>query len=187
MQTGFVKLLLTDEIIRAVLWTLLHSLWQGLLIAIGVVIIIMFTKKSGSAIRHNLLSSLFLLFLLAACVTFYWQLHSPSKFGTDSPSASANIKQPETFSLYGNTGLSDSLLSDNFLDKAINYFNNNASWLVAIWFILFSVKCIRLFTNLAYIQRIRNYKIHLPEEYWINKLQALIAKLQIKRTITLLE
>ncbi len=59
---------------------------------------------------------------------------------------------------------SDSLLNNNLLDKAINYFNNNASWLVAIWFILFSAKCVRLFTNLAYIQRIRNYKIHLPEE-----------------------
>jgi bla regulator protein blaR1 len=60
-------------IARAICWTLVHSLWQGMLAAVLAGIIILLTRKSRPALRHNLLAAILLLFLGVAGATFMWQ------------------------------------------------------------------------------------------------------------------
>jgi hypothetical protein len=55
MKLMFLDWLIGDRVMQSVCWTLLHSLWQGLLAAIIAAIIIMLTRKSAPAIRYNLL------------------------------------------------------------------------------------------------------------------------------------
>ncbi len=62
--------LFNDEIMQALCWTLIHSLWQGSLLAIIGGTVILATKRSSSVVRYNSLSVLFLLFVLVACFTF---------------------------------------------------------------------------------------------------------------------
>ena len=47
--------LISDKMMQALCWTLLHSLWQGLLLAIIAALIIMITRRSSPALRYNLI------------------------------------------------------------------------------------------------------------------------------------
>ncbi|HVW62872.1 MAG TPA: hypothetical protein VHC48_22630 [Puia sp.] len=52
--------------IQAICWTLIHSLWQGLLFAVGAGVVMLLTRRASAAVRYNLLYGLFFLFL-AVC------------------------------------------------------------------------------------------------------------------------
>ena len=56
---------------KALAWTLLHSLWQGLIVALLAAFIIMATRKSSAKWRYNLLGLLMILFLVSTGITFY--------------------------------------------------------------------------------------------------------------------
>ena len=63
-----------DNIIRAVCWTLLHSLWQGLILAVVAGAVMVFTRKAKSATRYNLLGILVVAFLAVSGYTFFREL-----------------------------------------------------------------------------------------------------------------
>src|SRR5215469_6814484 len=63
-----------ETIIRALCWTLLHSLWQGLLFAGVAGVVLVLTRRSPAALRYNLLCGGLMLFLLVSGVTFYREL-----------------------------------------------------------------------------------------------------------------
>ena len=55
----------TNKIITAFSWMLIHSLWQGLLLAIIAGVALVIAKKASAAYRYNLALILFLLFIVA--------------------------------------------------------------------------------------------------------------------------
>src|ERR1700687_3914584 len=73
-----IKLLFADKIIQALCWMLVHSLWQGLLLAAVAGIIIISTKRSPDATRYNLLTGAFLLFIAVVVFTFCRQVGAVS-------------------------------------------------------------------------------------------------------------
>ena len=79
----FLDWLIGDRIMQCVCWTLLHSLWQGMLAAIVAAIIIMLTRKSAPEIRYNLLAGLFLLFIATTGITLMRQLQLAHKDAVD--------------------------------------------------------------------------------------------------------
>src|SRR6187431_2764555 len=68
--------LVNDSIIKAVSWTLIHSLWLGLAAAFLAGLTILLTKKATSAIRYNLLAGLSILFLVTIGCIFYNELET---------------------------------------------------------------------------------------------------------------
>ncbi len=45
---------LADHLIQAFSWMLIHSLWQGLLLAVFTAVVLLFTRRSSAAVRYNL-------------------------------------------------------------------------------------------------------------------------------------
>ena len=62
-----------DRLAGALCDTLMHSLWQGILLTAIAGLIILFTRKSSSALRYNLLISAMVFFAVAVSATFVWQ------------------------------------------------------------------------------------------------------------------
>jgi bla regulator protein blaR1 len=176
--------ILNNEIIRALCWTLVHSLWEGFFFAIAAGLVILFTKRSSSVIRYNLLTGLFFLFMLSASFTFIYQFQ-------DTPGKNINQGTGSfTSQLQTDWGLGAKQAGDSekrFLDIFVNYFDEHALTVVAIWFILFSVQCIRLLANIGYTQRIRYYRTQSPPVFWQHKIKELARRLHIKKHINFLE
>ncbi len=70
MHLIFIDRIATDELATAICRTLLHSLWQGLILAIFAGLTLAFTRHSRSAIRYNILSALLLVFTVGSICTF---------------------------------------------------------------------------------------------------------------------
>ena len=69
----------------------------------------------------------------------------------------------------------------------VQYFNEHASLIVAIWFILFIAKLVRILSNIGYVQRIRHYKTSEPPPYWKQRIMEMAKDLRVHRSIQLLE
>src|SRR6516165_1621151 len=188
MHPFLLKQLFTDEIIRAFCWTLIHSLWQGLLLAILTGICLMLTKKSSSFLRYNLLSVLFFSFMIIVSFSFIrqWQIEKKNAETTIySTQYSPTESTPSIISVSGNSYSSP--VWQNFLSRLGDYFNAHASLVVTIWFLIFSARLIQLMGNIGYNRRLRTYKTHSPSFFWQQKINELSEKLKIKNQITLLE
>ena len=167
----------SDAIIKAVSWTFVHSLWQGIILAISAGLIILATRKSAAALRYNLLSVLFVFFLAAAGLTFYYE------FSYNAIDTAMRIHLPiiNEQSRLGYTG------TESFFSLAIDFLNSNARLIVMIWLFAFAFKLFGILHAFGNIYRIRNYKTFLPSEYWTNRLAELALQLQIRKPIVLLE
>src|SRR5215469_16397234 len=110
-------------LIRALSWTLIHSLWQGLLIALIAGVVILFTRKATAALRYNLLSILFFLFLTVVVYTFLRQWHSvpvSERLGVISDTQAVSIGGRADLS---ETTISTGILSGNYQEAFVGYFN----------------------------------------------------------------
>ena len=176
--------LFNDEIMQALCWTLIHSLWQGLLLAIIGGTVILATKRSSSVVRYNSLSVLFLLFILVACFTFSRQLQLSSINNYVNVHA---FKNTEPFVTGNSNSTADVVAQKTNLEIFVNYFNAHASLVVTIWFLILSAQFIKLIANAGYVQRIKHYKTHAPTQYWKRRMQELAEQLQIKQRVLLLQ
>src|SRR4051812_2393697 len=59
-----------EKLARIICLTLVHSIWQGLILAVLAGVMLMLTRKSKPAFRYNILALLLTVFLAASCVTF---------------------------------------------------------------------------------------------------------------------
>jgi bla regulator protein blaR1 len=188
MYLSFLEVLIIQKIIPALCWTLIHSLWQGLLLAILSACVMLFTKKSSAALRYNLLAALFLLFIGGACFTFarQWEAGASDPVqgrSTQSlPQAQANDLHPQ------GSAHADRVNDQPFADRIVPYLDTHASLIVAFWFIIFSLRFVQLLANMLYVQRIRQVRTRTPSQaFWQSKTQELAASLQIKKTVSILE
>lgn len=173
-------LLPNETLLKAISWTLLHSLWQGLILAILAGLVILFTKKTKANLRYSILSGLFLAFMIAVGFTFNYEYKSDTMLV-----ASEEIFVMEDLN-HDEILLPSSEVPDYF-QTGIDYLNENSTAIVLIWFLIFSIKCFGIFRSLSNIYRIRNYRNQTPPEYWSQRVLELSQILKIKKKIILLE
>ncbi|HEV2483368.1 MAG TPA: M56 family metallopeptidase [Puia sp.] len=179
-----------DTILRAVCWTLLHSLWQGLIVALIAGLIMVLTKKSSSSLRYTILCGLLFLFLGVSGYTFYHQLPtaaSPAVTTVTSgltavASPSRNVAAPTA----GAAGVAGVAVQSG-IESLIQYFDTHAALVVLVWFIIFLGRFVQMLSGLVYAQRIRHYQTSDAPTQWNERLQDLLDKLRIIRPVLLLE
>src|SRR5579859_5498435 len=187
--------LIPDTILRAVCWTLLHSLWHGLIFAVVAGIVMVLTKRASSAMRYNLLCCLMILFLAVSGTTFYRQLgadEAPGSAATIGQVAAANASGGPALHASGKDAAATALQNGahtlrNIIESLAGYFNSHAALVVVIWFILFLARFVRMLSGLVYAQRIRHYQTSPAPADWQRRLAQLLDKLQIRRPVSLLE
>ena len=182
-----------DIILRALCWTLLHSLWQGLILAVLAGTILVLTKRASASLRYNLLCCGLILFLVGSGVTFYFQLQAAGGI-PEGPLAKA---QPGLVTgggadHLGNPSAINSIQPStpairNAIGSLVGYFNTHAALIVLVWFIIFLARFVRLLSGVVYAQRIRYYQTRPAPGEWQDRLDQLIRKLRISRPVVLLE
>ncbi|MBS1527105.1 MAG: M48 family metalloprotease [Bacteroidetes bacterium] len=170
-----------QHFIRAFSWMLLHSLWQGMLLAVLTGLVLMLTKKAAAAARYNLVFALFMLFLAACGVTFALEWNRPLL--TAAVPAATGIKISGATILFGLNITMVKAVADN----CISYFTANAPMIVLLWFVLFVFRSVRMMGGLVFIHRARHRLIYSPPAEWKAKVGLLCENLQLKRGVQLLE
>jgi bla regulator protein blaR1 len=181
MKLTYLNLWLADREINAICWTLIHSLWIGLIVAILAGVIVVCTGKSKANLRYRLFCSLLVLFIITISGVGMYELT-----GTDV----VPIKNSSLIST------SDQALSENqsvkfshalFLDNGLALLNQNVGWLFGVWLIFFVFKSAKLVIGLFYIQRIRSYKIQPVSEEWALKIQEFSDRMGIRKRVGVIQ
>lgn len=175
-----IKNLLSDHVINAISWTLLHSLWQGLIAALLASLVILFTRHAKAATRYNLLLGVFVLQLLAAGVTFSVILNRSVDDSTvaNTQTTSAIVLPQTTVDATAQTG---------FSERMYTYFNEHAPLIVSIWLFVILLMLVKMMAELAYLQKLRSQKVFQPSDAWKEMVQRLSAEFSISKPVTLLE
>lgn len=184
MKLLFLQQWFSEQVLKAIGWTLIHSLWQGLLAAVLTGILIISTRRSKARLRYNLFGAVMGLFIISSVITFLWHLDNT----TVTTPANADKTFTTTTDVIGLT-ISETYTANKTatVDKFIGYFDRNADLFVLIWAIFFFVHCIKLGTGLAGVHRMRTYKVFASPVEWSSRLKQLCRVVGVKETIQLLE
>jgi len=191
METSTANTLVSDHIIKAVGNTLMHSLWQGVLLAILTGAIIIFTKKASAAYRYNLLVGALALFAGCVLFTFMWQLRQPqihpvahitnATIGNAAIANAADNIQTTTVPVVQQNA------KESITETVVNYFNSHYNIIVLIWFLIICAKSVQMAVGLHSVFHLKQTKVFAVGEDWENRLLQLAEQLRVKQTIRLLE
>jgi len=189
METSTVNTLASDHIIKAVCTTLMHSLWQGILLAIITGAIIIFTKKASAAYRYNLLVGALTLFAGGVLFTFMWQLSQshPAAYITNATISNATIANTVDNMQATAVPVMQQNVKESVTEMVMNYFNSHYNIIVLIWFLIICAKSVQMAVGLHSIFHLKRTKVFAVGEDWENRLLQLAEQLHIKQTIRLLE
>jgi bla regulator protein BlaR1 len=184
MNLSIVKI--PDYVIKALCTTLIHSLWQGLLLAAVAGMIIICTRKSTPVRRYNLLIGALAFFTVAVGFTFVVQLQKET--------LNSAIVIKDVHPAISNTNTVN--LNKIALPKATrtinegqiySFLNNHSYTIVMVWFLIVFARSLQLMTGLHGLHHLRSKQIFAVDEAWENRVKDLAEKLGIKQIVSIAE
>jgi bla regulator protein blaR1 len=152
MEASLLNQWFSGQEVGAICWTLIHSLWIGLIIALLCGIVIGSTRKSAAALRYRLLCSLLVLFVCAISITYYLETSSAPVSNIAGHTQNILVKAA------ANNVINPLIVPQNqTLPGSVRAFlNQNVNIIFLIWLLFFVLKSLKMVSGLLYIQRIRN-------------------------------
>ncbi|RYY55394.1 MAG: hypothetical protein EOO05_19550 [Chitinophagaceae bacterium] len=163
--------LFADTWITGIGWTLVHSLWLGLVLAVLGGVLMLVTRKATASVRYALLITLMVLFLVAVGVTFALML---SATGLTSYTVSGTVR-------------ANGWPGPSFMDTLTGFFNEHSGWIVKIWLLLVVLKLGKLIADWFYVSRLKQQQVYSPEPHWQEKLEQLSNHLGVGKMVRVLE
>ncbi|HEY2726694.1 MAG TPA: M56 family metallopeptidase [Parafilimonas sp.] len=179
MQSHFINYFFTNELMQALFRTLMHSLWQGILLASIAGLIILYTKNSGAVLRYKLFSGVLLTFIFISLATFCYELYSVT-------SNAVPVTKAITLSAYNNA-VTHKPSPSNLVEKIISGFKSAENFIVLTWFIIIMLKSISLLTGLRSVYILKHRQVSNAGEYWNEQLKQLAAKAGVTKKVILLK
>ena len=157
--------------IQVICWVLIHSLWQGAVLAVAAGCALAGTRRSAAAVRYRLLGGLLFLFLAACGLTFLYELYLAGEIGGTGES--------------GNTGAAYALAAGSGMVR--RFCEANAEWIVCMWFVVAAVKAVRMAGGWGYVHAISRHGHKEAPEQWVQLVERWAGQLAIRRRVRLLE
>jgi bla regulator protein BlaR1 len=184
MNTSFWTPYISDGAVKAICWTLIHSLWIGMICAVITGMVITFTRKSSADTRYRLLCGILLLFVVSIAITYGIEAKSSSGApATVAGQKFINSGAPADYNEHYNIGSPRT----NLVNSAVGFLDQNARIIFLVWLMFFVLKSLKLVSGLLYIQRIRNYKIHNVAEEFKHKIALFSSQIGIRQTVRLVQ
>ncbi|MEM9820538.1 MAG: M56 family metallopeptidase [Bacteroidota bacterium] len=175
----FLHQYISEELIYALGWTVLHSLWQGLLVALIMAFLFQALREKSARIRYEIASlSLFAVFLMALS-TFIILYDSVEQHSLEA------ILTGE-FTLLINISGEGGFLQET-IQQSLDYFNQYLPLIVSVWLLGAAFFSLRLLGGLAYVQHLKYNNNELLPAFWQKQMDRLSAKLRLKKRVDLLE
>ncbi|AEE48759.1 M56 family metallopeptidase [Haliscomenobacter hydrossis] len=189
MQFIFATSFVSERAIYALSWTLLHSFWQGIVLALVAGLIMLLCRKAKASARYNLLSGALLLFVIGVGISglIQWQYqtellsHKPLVINYPDqevdPIATFRVGEEVVARVW----------AESRMHTFVAFFNRYTFVIVALWMLILGIKSIRMGMDLWYLRRVCTYRTHVPHLYWRNRMETLAEQLRISIPVQLLE
>lgn len=167
-----------EQLMQVFSWMLIHSLWQGLLLAIVTAVCMQLSKSATARVRYAMVFILFSFFILACGFTFLYEWHGASH--SIMPLGAA----------IGNNATQwlrvDAAHIQLYTDACAGFISAHASWLVLLWTAFFAWRLFRMVQGMRWLHKARHRYTPVPEG-WQQRVNLLCAKLHISSPVRLLE
>jgi bla regulator protein BlaR1 len=164
---GIIDKLFPDLIVSSIGWTLIHSIWQGLIFTIISVLLFRLLKKGSANARYLIGISMLVLMILVSLVTFVMVYQS----GLDRDSMDASLKGNPAVGIQNRTG--------GFFTSLKSYLDRNLPAVVTIWLMGMMFFFLKFFSGILVNQRLRHHQIRDVSDYWEERVKVLSRKLKI--------
>ncbi|MCA8831379.1 M56 family metallopeptidase [Hymenobacter pini] len=197
---NWLETFLPPALVRALGWTLVHSLWQGAVVALALAGLLLLLRQHSAEVRYRTSAAALLVLLTLASITFarYYTAAPPA---ASSATAGFTVGNDAAVRADGSTPTTATVATATVqaapvavepaaptgLQAWLTYFDNNLPVLVAAWLLGLLAMTLRLLGGLAYVQRLRRYRVQPLAEEWQQRLQALADKANLKQPVQLLE
>jgi bla regulator protein BlaR1 len=171
---NFVQGILSERIINALGWTILHSLWQILLIGGLLSLFRFFFRNQNASIRYNI-SVFSLVFILGLSIlTFYLYARAENQ--------QSFISGNSSFPISGNSDVTSSGLISNYdhgfifipiVQKALDSMQLYFPLITGIWLIGVFIISIRMTGGILYLRRLRHTGLITIPENIVNRFRKL--------------
>ncbi|WP_400193770.1 M56 family metallopeptidase [Hymenobacter sp. B81] len=176
--------LLTPALVRAVGYTILHSLWQGAVVALALAGLLLLLRRHSARVRYSVTAAALGLLLLLAGVTFLrYYLTAPVAIVTAAGQAQLSAAVAPVAAVASSPAAAHPLSAQ----VVLAYFEHNLPLIVTVWLLGLLTMSLRLLGGLAYVQRLRHYGTRPLGLAWQHRLASLSARAGLKRPVTLLE
>ena len=169
----------SEELIQAIGWTMIHSLWQGFAVAILMGIVMIGLQKKSSNVRHEFaFFSLFLIFVISLSTFIYLY---------DSAVEGATLGSTIIVIAEGGFILENATIVQSFFQKSIEYFNEHLPLIVTLWFMGMVFFLLRLLGGLAFIQKLKTQQQQVLPSKWQTVFENIHSKFPMKKTVRIVE
>jgi bla regulator protein blaR1 len=170
--------LLSSEWSQALGWTVLHSLWQGMIIAFALAGLMLALRHQRPEMRYWAANAALLALLGASAATFaiLYQPEQAISAGTMALPTSVQPAATEALPLWENA-------SAFFAD----YFGQHLPLVVCVWLTGLAFFLLRLSGGVAYAQHLRHRQVRPLPSIWEHRLEALAQRLPLRLPVELLE
>jgi beta-lactamase regulating signal transducer with metallopeptidase domain len=184
---------------RALGWAVLHSLWQGTLVAFLTGILLIILRKKSAQTRYWVANLALWSVLCLAIGTFFWVANdkivdtTPTIAAAESPTSIVQ-KAQEKFkvlpkSLPKTEAQEPTVKAEEgmTLQRFQAYFDQNLPLIVLIWFAGMGIFILRLLSSISQVYYLRRRMNFHADPYWTEILDGLAEKSGIRQGIELLE
>ncbi|MTB53549.1 ankyrin repeat domain-containing protein [Lewinella sp. W8] len=190
---------LSPELVDALGWTLLHSLWQGAGYALILGVLLVLMRKYSPQARHFMAAGLLGAFVLTAVFTFGRLYLQPEYSRPEIASPAADVSTtvhppdydagsplPSPVEMVEDTEARATVTAMSFADRAEAYFDRHLPLIVTIWLMGILILLLRFLGQLAYLQRLKSYGTRLLPPDWEERIRELEERLNVSRKVTYL-
>lgn len=180
--------LISTHASHALGWTLIHSLWQGALVVLGVALLLKLSRPDPRA-RYRLGLAALLLVAVVSAATFGSLLVNAAA-SSQAAQESRTIYSPEPHSGSRLNVIQEVPGKDfpaGLLSSCRGAINSHLDWIVGLWLLGVLLLSLRQAGGLFYLRRLRYSRCRVVPDNWQERLAGLGRRMSLKKSVTLLE
>ena len=181
-----IEQLFSPQMVQALGWTLVHTLWQGALFALLTGILLVALRKFSAQARYVVTVGMLAVFFITVLFTFGRQYEKPlgpvqiseSSRGV-APAEEVDLRTVLADQITKAQGASEQALSESpppverFQQRMVRYFDQHLPLIVTLWLMGVLILQLRFLGQLAFIQRLKNYGASRFPAEWAGRIQVL--------------
>ncbi len=176
---------LSSEFIRAFGWTLLHSLWQGMILFLVSAILMMLLRRKDPTIRYAVLYSLMALIPVFFLATF------TVVYSAQTPVAMVSAGQGDIVPAPGlqpqATGLAPAGDRSVWFDSLRSFLDGSTHWMFLLWLSGFTIFFMKFTGSMLFLHRIRHYRLKEADRAWNERVRDLSHRIGLDQAVRLAE
>lgn len=175
--------MMSQKIIDALGWALLHSLWQGAVVALLLGVLLLLLNRHSAKVRYFLSIGSTIAVFGFFIITFLFLYFDGKDAALETGIHSVSVVEVSTLP----NGNAQNSFWGPMLLGGEQYFNQHLPLLVSLWMVGLLLMSLRFLGGLAYVQRLRHYRIKPLESQWQETLLRLQKQMGITKVVKLAE